>query len=171
MLSGLYPDKVGCCVFYHYAVLWCVQIIECIMTRWSYSFVCMSHYRLITIIQTYLKVLELLKCLSGKFCLKYMYKIKSILLIILNAIYGAVRIQCTHFSWNDCENMCTLSYYHHQIGNMTHLSLFSVRSWNNGMRCMYFYILIGRTYCGILNAANIPALYEIMEAIFLESHP
>ena len=51
--------------------------------------------------------IELLKCLSGKFCLKYV-KIMSILLIILHAIYGAVRIQCTHFSWNDCENMCTL---------------------------------------------------------------
>ena len=34
------------------------------------------------------------------------------------------------------------SYYHHQIGSMMPLPLFSVRSWNNGMRCMYFYILI-----------------------------
>ena len=31
--------------------------------------------------------------------------------------------------------MCTLSYYHHQIGSMNHLLLFRVRSWNNDMRC------------------------------------
>ena len=35
----------------------------------------------------------------------------------------------------------TLSYYHHQIGSMIHLSLYRVRSWNNGMCCMSFYIL------------------------------
>ena len=36
----------------------------------------------------------------------------------------------------------TLSYYHHQIGSMNYYPLFKVRSWNNGMRCMPFYILI-----------------------------
>ena len=29
---------------------------------------------------------------------------------------GAVCIQLTHFSCGDCENTCTSSYYHHQIG-------------------------------------------------------
>ena len=38
--------------------------------------------------------------------------------------------------------MCTLSYYHHQIGSMNHKPLFRVRSWNNGMRCMYYYVLM-----------------------------
>ena len=40
--------------------------------------------------------------------------------------------------------MCILSYYHHQIGSMNHEPLFRVRSWNNGMRCMSYYVLIGR---------------------------
>ena len=35
-----------------------------------------------------------------------------------------------------------LSYYHHQIGSMNYYPLFRVRSWNNGMRCMSFYILL-----------------------------
>ena len=35
-----------------------------------------------------------------------------------------------------------LSYYHHQIGSMNYYPLFRVRSWNNGMRCMSFYIPI-----------------------------
>ena len=35
-----------------------------------------------------------------------------------------------------------LSYHHyHQIGGMNYYPLFRVRSWNNGMRCMSFYIL------------------------------
>ena len=36
----------------------------------------------------------------------------------------------------------TLSYYHHQIGGMNYYPLFRVRSWNNGVRCMSFYILM-----------------------------
>ena len=37
--------------------------------------------------------------------------------------------------------MCSLSYYQHQIGSMNHKPLFRVRSWNNGMRCMSYYVL------------------------------
>ena len=36
----------------------------------------------------------------------------------------------------------TLSYYHHQTGSMNYYPLFRVRSWNNVLRCMSFYILI-----------------------------
>ena len=49
----------------------------------------------------------------------------------------------THSLRDDWENIHTLSYYHHQIGSMNYYPLFGVRSWNNGMRCMSFYILIG----------------------------
>ena len=47
------------CVFYFCAVLWHAHIIEYIMTRWSYSFVCTSHYLIIIIVRTYLKVLNI----------------------------------------------------------------------------------------------------------------
>ena len=56
-------------------------------------------------------------------------------------ICGAVCFQFTHFLRDDWENIHTLSYYHHQIGSMNYYPLFRVRSWNNGMRCMSFYIL------------------------------
>ena len=56
-------------------------------------------------------------------------KIKSSLSITLHAIHGAVCIQPIHFAYADCEDMCTLSYYHNQIGNMTHLPIVKVRSW------------------------------------------
>ena len=49
------------------------------------------------------------------------------------------------FSWPisfDWENTYTLSYYHHHIGSMNYYPLFRFRSWNNGMRCMSFYILM-----------------------------
>ena len=51
---------------------------------------------------------------------------------------------CFHFTiflCDDLENIYTLSYYHHQIGSMNYYPLFRVRSWNNGMCCMSFYIL------------------------------
>ena len=54
---------------------------------------------------------------------------------------GAVCFQFTHFICDDWDNIYTLSYYHHQIGSMNYYPLFRVRSWNNAMRCMSFYIL------------------------------
>ena len=41
------------------------------------------------------------------------------------------------------ERIYTLSYYNHEIGNMNYYSLFRVRWWNNGMRYMSLYILMG----------------------------
>ena len=69
-------------------------------------------------------------------------KIKHILSVIHYTIYGAVCFQFTHFLCDDWENIYTLSYYHHQIGSMSFCPLFRVRSWNNGMRWMSFYILM-----------------------------
>ena len=70
--------------------------------------------------------IELLKPFSGTFCRDCVSKIKSII-SIFHTIYMAVRIQIAHFSYVDCENVCTLSYYHHQIRSMIHLPLFMVR--------------------------------------------
>ena len=89
--------------------------------------------------------IELLKCLSDIFCLECVSKIRVVLSIIFHAIYGAVCIQLTHFSYDDCENICT-SHYHQPFGSMTHLPLFRVRSWNIGMRWMCFYILVRQSF-------------------------
>ena len=40
-----------------------------------------------------------------------------------------------------------LCYYHHQIGSMNYYPLFRVSSWNNGVCCMSFCILIGKYPC------------------------
>ena len=69
-------------------------------------------------------------------------KINHILSVIHYTICGAVCIQFTNFLRDDWENIHTLSYYDHQIGSMNYYPLFRVRSWNNGMRCMFFYILM-----------------------------
>ena len=53
----------------------------------------------------------------------------------------------SHFPCDDWENIYTLSYYHHQIGSINYYPLIRVRSWNNGVHCMSFYILIA--WCGI----------------------
>ena len=49
-------------------------------------------------------------------------------------------IQLTHLSYEDCENTYTLSYYQDQIGSTTHLPLFRIRLWNNGICRISFYI-------------------------------
>ena len=54
------------------------------------------------------------------------------------------------------ERIYTLSYWHHQIGNMNYYPLFRVRSWNNGMRCVSLYILTAK-----LSWCNSTELYKL----------
>ena len=62
-------------------------------------------------------------------------KTKSIHLIIFHAINRAVCIQLTRVSFDDCENTCTLSYHHYQIGSMTHLPLLGHMCVTRPQRC------------------------------------
>ena len=84
--------------------------------------------------------IELIKCMSDIFC--RVCKIKHILSVIHYTICGAVFFQFTYFSCDDWENTYNLSYYHNQTGSMNYYPLFMVSSWNNGVHCMSFYILI-----------------------------
>ena len=68
-------------------------------------------------------------------------KIKHIIPVIHNTICGAVCFQFTHFSCDDWDKIYALSYHRHLIGSMNYNPLFRVRSWNNGIHCMTFYIL------------------------------
>ena len=95
-------------------------------------FIC---YRIIIIMQSYLNVLHFLNTRQVH-SIERVFNIKSILSIIFHAIYGAVCIRFTHFSYDDCKNRSPLSLYHHQIWGMTHSPLFMIRAWNNAMRCM-----------------------------------
>ena len=70
-----------------------------------------------------------------------MCKIKYILSVIHYTIYGVVCFQFTRYPCDDWKNIYPLSYHHHQIGSMNSYPLFRVSLWNNGMRCMFFYIL------------------------------
>ena len=85
--------------------------------------------------------IELIKCLSDIF-VECVSKIKYILSVIHYTMCGAVCFQFTNFSYDDWENIYTLSYYHHQIGSMNYYPLFRVRVWNYGVRCMSYYILM-----------------------------
>ena len=76
-----------------------------------------------------------------RYTLSSVSKIMHILSVIQYTICWAVCFQFTYSSCDDWENTYTLSYYHHQIGSMNSYPLFRVRSWNNGVRCMSFYIL------------------------------
>ena len=127
----------------HYETM--VIFVCLLITFISLSSLCRSTWRYWT-----------LKCVSDIFCLECDSKIKCILSIIFHAIYLAVLIQLTHFAYDGCENTCTLSYHHHQIGCMTHLPLFRVRSWKNGITCMSFYILTSGQ--------------KMIRAMYLEAH-
>ena len=116
-------------------------VYSCIFLE-PHLYVCTRHYPIIIIMHTYLKILNYGNACT--FCLACVSKIKSGLSIIFHAIYGAVRIQPNHFSYDGCENTCTLSYHYHEIRGMTHLPLFRATSWNNCMCRIYFYILTTR---------------------------
>ena len=94
----------------------CVQIIGYFMARRSHSSVCALHYLIVIII-------VLVQWLN--FCQAYsvecVSKIKSNLSIIFNVIYEWDCVfHLTHFSFHDCENICTSSYYLHEIGHRNH---------------------------------------------------
>ena len=92
--------------------------------------------------------------------------------ILFYAIYEAVCIQLTHFSNGNCENTCTLSYYHHHIGSMTYLSLFRVRSWNNGLRCVSLCILMLISFTEVTCNISLfsPHLFVTVRYLFQESN-
>ena len=117
-----------------------MQIVGYVLACRSYSFVSTLHHLIIIIVETLSEDIELIKCLSDIIC--RVCKIKHLLSVIHYTICGAVCFQFTHFLCDDWENIYTLSNYHHTIGSMNYYPLFKVRSWNNSMRGMSFYILL-----------------------------
>ena len=75
----------------------------------DYAFYTIIVYLIIIIMRTYLKVLNFWNACHVN-SVECPSKIKSIISVIFQAIYGLARIQLsTHISYNDCENACTLS--------------------------------------------------------------
>ena len=126
---------------------WWVQIVRYVLACRSYPFVCTLHHFIIITVQTYLNTLIFYSACQIYF-VECVSKISHILSVIHYTIYGAVFFQFTHFPFDDWENIYPLSYYHHQIGSMNCYPLFRVRSRNNGMLCMSFYIFINGKWGG-----------------------
>ena len=82
---------------------------------------------------------EVIKCLSDIFC--RVCKIKHIFSVIEYPKYGAVCFQFTHFPYDDWEDIHLVLL---SSSNRKYFTLFMVRSWNNGMRCMSLYILMNK---------------------------
>ena len=134
------PGKPEICFHFY-----CAVYDECTYsdTFWLADRVCLFvHYTisLSWLCKLYLKTLDLKKCLSDITCRCVRLSIFSQLSII--QYVGLCVFSLPIFICDDWENIYTLSYYYHQIGSMNYCPLFRVRSWNNGMRCMSFYILI-----------------------------
>ena len=83
--------------------LWWVQIIGYVLVWRSYSFVCTLRHLIIIIVQTYLKTLNIEKCLS--YFIECGSKIKHVLSVIHYTLCGAVCFQVTQFPCDDRENI------------------------------------------------------------------
>ena len=133
------PGKPGICFHYY-----CAVYDEC---KYSDTFWLADHTRLF--VQYTISLSSLCKLIWRHWTYKMpvrcilssVSKIKHILSVIHYTICGAVCFQVIHFPCDYWKNIYTLSYYHHQIGSMNYYPLFRVTSWNNGVRCMSFYIL------------------------------
>ena len=139
-LLHIRPWKTGNLFSWLLCSWWWVQIVGCVLACRSYSFVCTVHHFIIIIVQSYLKTLNLQNACQIYF-VECVSKTTHILSVINCTICGAVCFQFIYFSCDGWEKIYTLSYYHHQIGSMNYYPLFRVRSWNNGVRCMSFYII------------------------------
>ena len=103
-----------------------------------YLYITQSHYHHCASLS---EDIELIKCLSDIVC-RVCEQDKAYSLSYPLQNTWAMCFQLIHFPCDDWENIYTLSYYHNQIGSMDYYPLFRVRSWNNGVRCMSFCILM-----------------------------
>ena len=84
--------------------------------------------------------IKLLKCLSGIFCLEYASKINQFSQLSFMQ-WGCVYSAYPFFIWQLWEYVYFI-LSSSSIRSLTHLPLFRVGSWNNGMCCISLYILI-----------------------------
>ena len=135
------------CFCYDWSVhLWLTRMYSIIATVMisHYDYDIIYHIRVILMHSSIL--FKFLQWFPSEMVRTWVMKTKIVPYLIL------VCFQLTHFSCDDWDNIYTLSYSHHQIGSMKYYPLFMVRSWNNGVRCMSFYILIGIVANFTLNA-------------------
>ena len=138
-LLHMYPGNTGTWFPLLIFSLWYLQMIGYIIACRSCLFVCRLHRLIIIIMQNYLKGIEWLKRLTVV-CCRVCLRLRQFSQLSFIQYMGL----CI-FSLPNSDvmilRMCTLSYYHHQIGSMNHQPLFRVRSWNNGMCCMSYMFL------------------------------
>ena len=67
-------------------------------------------------------------------------------LVMIERIYTYIRL------------ITYICYYHYQIGSMDCYPLLRVRSWNNGMRCMFLYILMGTSILRFPTPTNVNSM-------------
>ena len=107
----IYLRKAGFCFFHDCAVY---DVRKWSDTLWPDGRIRLFALNIPSLSSSYRRIWRYWTCLVH--CVEYVSKIKSILSIVFHAIYGAVCIRLTRFSYDDCENMCTLFNFHHQIG-------------------------------------------------------
>ena len=103
-LLHIHSGKTGILFSLLLCRLWWVQIFGYVLACRSCSFVCTLHHLIITIVQTYLRTLNLWNACQIYF-VECVSKIKYIFSVIHYAVYGAVCFQFTHFPCDDWDNI------------------------------------------------------------------
>ena len=138
------PGKPGFCFSLLLCSLWWVQIVGYVLACRSCSFV---HYTISLSSLCKLIWRHWTYKMPARYILSSVWVRLSIFSQLSIIQYMGLCVFSLPISLVMIERIYTLSY-HHQIGSMNYYPLFMVSSWNNGMRCMSLYILMGITIPG-----------------------
>ena len=117
--------------------LWWVQIVGFVLACRSCSFVCTLHHLIFIIVQTYLKTLPVRYILSSVWVrLSIFFQLSIIQYVRLCVFSLPISVGMIERIYIRCLIIIMKS----EVWTITHC--YRVRSRNNGMRCMSFYILI-----------------------------
>ena len=137
------PGKPGFCFHYCCAVFYECKHSDTFWLADRVHLICTLYHLIIIIVQYLSENIEPKKCLSDILSSVWVWLGIFPQLSIIQ--YMGLCVFSLPITLVMIERIYTLSYYLHQIGSMNYYPLFRVRSWNNGMRCMYLYIRINKT--------------------------
>ena len=72
---------------------------------------------------------------------------------------GLCVFSLSNFPFDDCENIYTSWYYHHQIGNMNHKTLFKIRQWSNMVWKVYLAMFLLPVEIKTVDQAGVPHFF------------
>ena len=138
-LLHIHSGKTGILFSLLLCSLWLVQVVGYVLACWSCSFVCALHHLISSLCKLIWR--HWIYKMPVRYILSSVWVRLSIFCQLSIMQYIGLCVFSLPISLMMIERIYTLSHYHHQIGSMIYYPLFRVRTWNNGMRCIFLYIL------------------------------